>query len=74
MTKTKVTVLRHERTNRVYFSQLEDGEWFVNAAGALGVKVDGRGFYPGTGIRGTGDGDLLVQPVPAVLIQSTELL
>lgn len=56
---------------QVRFSSLQNGDWFIVAGsreGELGVKVDGKGFYPSSGERGDGV-DLMVTYIDHVYIQ-----
>lgn len=53
------------------FSEIKEGEWFETNNGELGVKVDGKGFYPGRvfSFRGVGDMGYPVRRIHKLLIQ-----
>ena len=55
----------------VRFSDLEDGDWFYFpplGADGLGVKIDGRGFYPSDNRRGSGLSNQFVLKVSNVAV------
>lgn len=55
----------------VPFSAIAEGDWFINYAGDLGVKLNARGFYPLKRAVGSGWPESPVTPVKAVSINAT---
>ena len=70
MTKVTTNIDQSSSTSLIAFSALSNGDWFYSEYHGLGVKVDGKGFYPDSRVRGDGTSSL-VRKVPTVQITYT---